>query len=63
MAKSAGYAQLALEPTTIRWHKTCASSLQMAHARKFRELIDGFAEWSPDKSSTPPKNSLAYLFF
>ena len=30
-----------------------------AHARKFRDLVDGFAEWKVQLSSTPPANALS----
>ena len=29
-----------------------------SHARKYRDLLEGFADWSVDKSTTPPSSSM-----
>ena len=51
------FAKRALEPTTLKWHKCCRLRTRL-HARKFREILDGFDNWTVQKSSTPPNAAL-----
>ena len=51
------FAKRALEPTTLKWHRCCRLKMRL-HARKFREILDGFENWTVQMSSTPPAAAL-----
>ena len=43
--------------TTMKWHKCCRQTF--LHARKFRDLLEGFEWWTIEKTLTPPVDALA----